>query len=100
MATLVKVWVVLVVLTLISMWAGAVQDGAIPILAQVAVVVTVAGVKAWTILQHFLGLRSAPGGWRALFAIYFFFNDTATTEIYTAGTVLASRAHVISGSLQ
>ena len=100
MATLVKVWIVLVVLTLISMWAGAVQDGAIPILAQVGVVVTVAGVKAWTILQHFLGLRSAPGGWRALFAIYLIALSGAIFAIYTAGTVLASRAHVISGSLQ
>jgi len=68
--------------------------------AVVAVVVAVAGVKAWTILQHFLGLRSAPGGWRALFAIYLIALSGAIFAIYTAGTVLASRAHAISGSLQ
>lgn len=100
MTTLMKVWIALLVLTLIAMWAGAVQEGAIPIIAQVAIVLAVAGVKAWTILEHFLGLRVAPGGWRVLFAVYLIALCGAIFTIYTAGSVLASRAHTISGSLQ
>ena len=100
MTTLVKVWIALLVLTLIAMWAGAVQESAVPIVAQVAIVLAVAGVKAWTILQHFLGLRIAPGGWRALFAVYLVTLCGAIFAIYTAGTVLASRAPTVMGSLQ
>lgn len=100
MTTLVKVWIALLVLTLIAMWAGAVQESAVPIVAQVAIVLTVAGIKAWTILQHFLGLRIAPDGWRALFAVYLVTLCGAIFAIYTAGTVLASRVPTVMGSLQ
>lgn len=100
MSTLVKVWIALLALTLIAMWAGAVQESAVPIVAQVAIVLAVAGVKAWTILQHFLGLRIAPGGWRTLFSVYLVALCGAIFAIYTAGTVLASRAPTIVGSLQ
>lgn len=100
MATLTKAWIALTVLTLIAMWAGAVQESAIPIIAQVAIVLTVAGVKAWTILRNFLGLRFAPSGWRALFLIYLIVLCGAIFAIYTAGTVLASHTLTVSGTLQ
>lgn len=100
MATLIKVWIALAALTLISMWAGAVQESAIPIVAQVAVVLTVAGLKAWTILRHFLGLRFAPSGWRTLFSVYLIVLCGAIFAIYTTGSVLASRAVAVSGTLQ
>jgi len=100
MTTLIKVWIALAALTLISMWAGAVQESSIPIIAQVAVVLTVAGVKAWTILRHFLGLRFAPGGWRVIFSVYLIALCGAIFAIYTAGTMLASRALAVSGALQ
>jgi hypothetical protein len=99
MATLIKVWIALAALTLIAMWAGAVQDSAIPIVAQVAIVLVVAGVKASTILRHFLGLRFAPSGWRFLFLLYLVVLCGAIFAIYTAGSVLASHALTASGSL-
>jgi hypothetical protein len=100
MATLIKVWAALAVLTLISMWAGAVQESAIPIVAQVAIVLTVAGLKAWTILKYFLGLRFAPSGWRVLLSAYLILLCGTIFAIYAAGGLLPSHALAVSGTSQ
>ena len=69
MGTLVKAWIVLVILTLTTMWAGTAQ-GHLPVLVQVGVILVVSVFKASLILNYFLGLRSASAGWRVLFSIY------------------------------
>lgn len=69
MATLVKAWIFLVMLTLTAMWTGAAQ-GRWPVLMQVGVILAVSVLKASTILNYFLGLRSASASWRVLFSIY------------------------------
>ena len=96
MTTLMKAWIVLVAMTLIAMWVGAVHDSPVPLMAQVAIVLVVAGVKASTILRYFLGLRSASGGWRVLFSLYLILLCGAIFAIYTAGSVMAS--HALPGS--
>ncbi len=89
MTMLVKAWIVLAALTLAAMWAGAGQGASVPVVAQVGLVLAVAGVKASTILHYFLGLRSASGGWRALFVLYLVVLCGAIFAIYTAGLALA-----------
>jgi hypothetical protein len=89
MTTLVKAWIVLAALTLAAMGAGAMQDTSVPVVVQVGVVLAVAGLKASTILRYFLGLRSASGGWRVLFALYLVVLCGAIFAIYAAGSALA-----------
>lgn len=96
MATLMKAWIVLVAMTLIAIWVGAGHDSPVPLLAQVAIVLVVAGVKASTILRYFLGLRSASSSWRVLFSLYLILLCGAIFAIYTAGSVMAS--HAVPGS--
>lgn len=89
MTTLVKAWIVLAALTLAAMGAGAMQGVNVPVVVQVGIVLAVAGLKASTILRYFLGLRSASGGWRVLFALYLVVLCGAIFAIYAAGYALA-----------
>ncbi len=89
MTTLVKAWIVLAALTLAAMGAGAMQGASVPVVVQVGIVLAVAGLKASTILRYFLGLRSASGGWRVLFALYLVVLCGAIFAIYAAGSALA-----------
>lgn len=98
MATLMRAWIVLVAMTLIAIWVGAGHDSRVPLLAQVAIVLVVAGVKASTILRYFLGLRSASSSWRVLFSLYLILLCGAIFAIYTAGSVMASHTLTLPGS--
>ncbi|HVX35077.1 MAG TPA: cytochrome C oxidase subunit IV family protein [Hyphomicrobium sp.] len=98
MATLIKAWIVLVAMTLIAMWVGAVHDSPVPIMAQVAIVLVIAGIKASTILRYFLGLSSASRSWRVLFSLYLILLCGAIFAIYTAGSVMASHTLTLPGS--
>lgn len=100
MMTLMKAWGVLVAMTLTAMWVGAMQDAPVPLVAQIAIVLVVAGVKASTILRYFLGLSSASSSWRILFSLYLILLCGAIFAIYTAGSVLALHTLTASGSLR
>lgn len=89
MAALVKAWIVLVALTLAAMGAGAVEGRLLPFIVQTAVILAVAGFKAWTILREFLDMRSASHGWRVSFAIYLVVLGGSVFAIYAAGCALA-----------
>jgi heme/copper-type cytochrome/quinol oxidase subunit 4 len=89
MATLVRAWILLVILTLAAMWAGAAQNLPFPALVQVGVIMMVSGLKASTILSYFLGLRSASAGWRMLFSIYLVVLGGAIIATYAIGCSLA-----------
>src|ERR1019366_10819459 len=39
--------------------------------------------RAWAIVVHMIGVRTGSASTPAFFVTFFFFNDTATTEIYT-----------------
>ncbi|TWA59822.1 cytochrome c oxidase subunit IV [Azospirillum brasilense] len=65
MAILTRTWVVLMLLTAVSMWAGH-GGGALGPLG-VGLVLAAATVKADRILTHYLDLHRADGGWRAGF---------------------------------
>ena len=99
MTTLVKAWIVLVALTLAAMAAGAVEGARVPAVAQVGVVLVVAGLKASTVLRYFLGLRTASGGWRVLFALYLVVLCGAIFAIYAAGSALAAYPPPASGPM-
>jgi len=88
MTTLMKAWIALAALTLATMAAGAAQGASMPVM--VGIVLAVAGLKASTILRHFLGLRSASGGWRVLFALYLVVLCGAIFAIYVAGFAFAA----------
>ncbi|TWA64216.1 cytochrome c oxidase subunit IV [Azospirillum baldaniorum] len=65
MAILTRTWVVLMLLTAVSMWAGHGIGGLGPL--GVGLVLAAATVKADRILTHYLDLHRADGGWRAGF---------------------------------
>ncbi|WP_079285093.1 cytochrome C oxidase subunit IV family protein [Azospirillum brasilense] len=65
MATLTRTWVVLMLLTAVSMWAGHGTGGLGPL--GVGLVLAAANVKADRILTHYLDLHRADGSWRAGF---------------------------------
>ncbi|MBK3735114.1 hypothetical protein GAY29_18785 [Azospirillum brasilense] len=65
MAILTRTWVVLMLLTAVSMWAGHGTSGLGPL--GVGLVLAAATVKADRILTHYLDLHRADGGWRAGF---------------------------------
>lgn len=68
------------------------QGARLPVVVQVGIVLAVAGLKASTILRYFLGLRSASGGWRVVFALYLAILCGAIFAIYIAGSAFASRS--------
>jgi heme/copper-type cytochrome/quinol oxidase subunit 4 len=88
MATLVRAWILLVILTLAAMWAGAAQNLPFPALVQVGAIMMVSGLKASTILGCFLGLRSASAGWRMLFSISLVVLGGAIIAAYAVGCSL------------
>jgi hypothetical protein len=90
MATLVRAWIFLVMLTLAAMWAGAARNLPFPALVQVGVIIVVSALKASIVLRHFLGLRSASSGWRMLFAIYLIVLGSAIFTTYAVGCSLTS----------
>ncbi|CAO3381651.1 cytochrome C oxidase subunit IV family protein [Azospirillum argentinense] len=65
MAILTRTWVVLMLLTAVSMWAG--HGGGTLGPLGVGLVLAAATVKADRILTHYLDLHRADGGWRAGF---------------------------------
>jgi heme/copper-type cytochrome/quinol oxidase subunit 4 len=87
MAAFVKVWMLLVMLTLVAIWAGAAQGHLLPPVTQAGLILAVAGFKASTILRYFLGLRMSSGGWRALFSIYLIVLCGTIFVAYLAGCV-------------
>jgi heme/copper-type cytochrome/quinol oxidase subunit 4 len=89
MATLVRAWIFLVILTLAAIWAGAAQNLPFPTLVQIGVIIVVSALKAWTILNYFLGLRSASASWRILFTIYLIVLGSAIFATYAVGCSLA-----------
>lgn len=90
MAVLLKAWIVLVLLTLASMGAGAAPSRFLPFLIQAALILAVAGFKASTILRHFLDLRSASIGWRLLFSIYLVVIGGTIFAVYAIGCIRAA----------
>lgn len=70
MASLTRAWLLLLVLTFLAMWAGVSSGSLLPMTIQVAVVIGVAGLKGWTILDRYLGLRTSGAGWRTFFAAF------------------------------
>jgi hypothetical protein len=99
MIALVNAWIVLSVLTLVAMGAGAVPGVSVPGVVQVGIVLAVAGLKASTILRYFLGLRTASGGWRILFALYLIVLCGAMFAIYAAGHAFAPHPLPQSGGM-
>ncbi|AIB16172.1 hypothetical protein ABAZ39_30415 (plasmid) [Azospirillum argentinense] len=65
MAILTRTWMVLMLLTAVSMWAGHGSGGLGPL--GVGLVLAAANLKADRILTHYLDLHRADGGWRAAF---------------------------------
>lgn len=63
-ARLLKAWLILVGLTIVSVGAGLWLH--IPAKAAGAIAMVVAVVKARQVLDHFLDLRRAAGPWRAM----------------------------------
>ncbi|QCO19199.1 hypothetical protein D3869_28630 (plasmid) [Azospirillum brasilense] len=67
MAILTRTWMVLMLLTAVSMWAGHGTGGLGPL--GVGLVLAAANLKADRILTQYLDLRRADGGWRAGFRV-------------------------------
>ncbi|OYD81152.1 cytochrome C oxidase subunit IV family protein [Azospirillum brasilense] len=65
MAILTRTWMILMLLTAVSMWAGHGTGGLGPL--GVGLVLAAGNVKADRILTHYLDLHRADSGWRTLF---------------------------------
>ncbi len=69
MAALTRAWLLLMALTVAAVWTGSVpplpSSGSI----QGALVIGVAGLKGWIILDRYMGLGRSARGWRIIFAV-------------------------------
>ena len=90
MATLVKAWIFLVVLTLTAMIASLAQGTLLPVIYQAGVILAVAGLKASTVLHNFLGLRESSSGWRAMFLVYLVALCGGIFAIYITGCAVGT----------
>ncbi|NUB08896.1 hypothetical protein FW320_22275 [Azospirillum sp. Vi22] len=80
MAILTRTWVVLMLLTAVSMWAGHGSGGLGPL--GVGLVLAAANLKADRILTRYLDLHRADGGWRAGFRVLLTLLGVALFGIY------------------
>lgn len=80
MAILTRTWMVLMLLTAVSMWAGHGTGGLGPLGS--GLVLAAANVKADRILTHYLDLHRADGGWRVGFRMLLTLLGVALFGIY------------------
>ena len=69
MTVLTRTWIILMLLTGLSIWAGRVTGSGSLGLFGTGIVLAAANFKADQILTHFLDLRRASSGWRVLFRL-------------------------------
>lgn len=69
MTALTRTWLILMMLTGVSMWAGRAMGGGSLGPVGTGLVLAAANFKADQILTHFLDLRRASPGWRMLFRL-------------------------------
>lgn len=62
-----RIWLLLVMATGVTGWLAETEHGT---RWSVMVVLLIASLKIWLIMQHFMELKSAPTVWRRAFAVW------------------------------
>jgi len=90
MATLIKAWLFLVVLTLTAMIASLAHGTRLPVIYQAGLILAVAGLKASTVLRNFLDLRQSTSGWRMAFLVYLVVLCGGIFAVYATGCAVGT----------